>query len=129
MNSPDLVTAAAALFNAFLLQHLVPFLILLALGWTFSRVLLRAQEMPEFDSAQFFKDDKDKLSFARVGTATCLILHSWSFAVRTLSGLITFNEVLLYTGLWSGSGTVLLIVEAWKGTRPAPPAQPEGGKS
>lgn len=117
MSQPDYVTAAAALFNAFIFQQLIPLLVLTALGYGFSRVLIAAQGRPDFDAAEFFRDDTGKLSFVRMGTAVCLVLHSWAYVTRTHANTITFNETLLYVGVWSGSSVILLVVEAWKGVR------------
>lgn len=121
MNGPDYLAAAAALFNAFTFDKLVPFVTLVGMAILFGWVLFKAQKGPEFDAAEFLKDGSSKLSFGRLAAFICCMTHTWVVFVRTLNEKITVEELALYAVTWSGSLVLMQGIEAWRGVK-APPS-------
>ena len=128
MNGPDYLAAAAALFNTFTFNQLLPGLSLVFLAWLLVRVLGQAQRSGTFNSGDFLRDEGGKPSWRRLVGFLCFMAHTWVLFVRTVTDRVTFEEQALYGGLWSGSAVVLLVAEAWTRVRmgaqqPASPAQ------
>lgn len=128
MSGPDYLAAAAALFNAFTFDRLIPFFSLILMSGLFVWVLFQAQRGPDFDASEFLRDDRAKLSWGRLAAFVCCMTHTWVVFTRTLSDKITIEELVLYSVTWSGSMVLLQAIDAWKGGRqqwplPNPPTE------
>jgi hypothetical protein len=117
VSGPDYLAAAAALFNSFTFERLIPLLTLLGMASMFMWVLFKAQRADGFDASEFLRDDRGKLSWGRIAAAVCLMTHTWVVFVRTLGNKITIEELVLYAVTWSGSLVLLQALEVWRGIK------------
>jgi hypothetical protein len=128
VNGPDYLAAAAALFNAFTFDKVVPFLSLVGMAGLFIWVLFAAQKSQNFDASEFLRNDRGQLSAARLFAFVCCMTHTWVVFVRTLNNKIEVEELALYCLTWSGSLVLLHGIEVWRGiktpTANMPPEQP-----
>lgn len=140
MGAPDYLAAAAALFNSFTFDRVIPLLIVLVMGCLFIWVLFQAQKRGDFDASQFLRNDRGMLEWGRLAAFICCTTHTWVVFTRTISEKLTFDEMLLYCVVWSGSMILLQALETWRGVRtntplpdnpmsppftaPSPPAPP-----
>lgn len=115
MSGQDYLGAAAALFNAFTFDRLIPLLTLLFMAGLFVWVLFAAQRRGDFDASEFLRADNGKLSWGRLAAFVCLMTHTWVVFTRTLADKIDIQELTLYAVTWSGSMVLLQGIEAWKG--------------
>jgi hypothetical protein len=115
MNGPDYLAAAAALFNSFTFDRLIPLLVVIGIGGMLGRVLVLAQRRADFDASDFLRDDSGKLSWGRLAACVCLMTHTWVVFTRTLNDKLTVEEIGLYAVTWSGSLVLLRALEVWKG--------------
>lgn len=115
MNGPDYMAAAAALFNAFTFERLIPLVSLFGVASLLYWLLHRASAGGNFDASQFLRDDGGKLSWGRVSAAVALTTHTWFIFTRTLNDKITDFDMGLYSVTWSGSLVLLQFINAWKG--------------
>ncbi len=124
MTGVDYMAAAAAHFNAFTFDRLIPLITLLLLASLFIWVLMKAQKGADFDASEFLRDDRKKLSWGRLAAFVCCVTHTWVIFTRTLNDKLTFEDQLLYCVVWSGSMILLQALEVWRGVKiNAPPAQ------
>ena len=121
-----LANGAALVFSHFAWDRLVPLGMLLMMAGMFIWVLFMAQRREDFDASQFLRDDRGKLSFQRLAGFICLMAHCWAFITRVNNDKVTFDEFLLWAGVWSGSVVVLQALETWRGVKTAAPAQLDG---
>lgn len=128
-SAPDYLVAAAALFNTFTFDRLIPLVSLLLMAAMFIWVLFQAQRGADFDASEFLRDERGRLSAGRLFAFVCCMAHTWVIFSRTISDKITLHEQVLYAVTWSGSMVLLQGIEAWKGGRqqfpPNPPIPPE----
>jgi hypothetical protein len=120
------MAAAAALFNAFTFDRLIPLITLMMLAVLFLWVIFQAQKGADFDASEFLRDDRRKLSWGRLAAFVCCVTHTWVIFTRTLNDRLTFEEQLLYCIVWSGSMILLQALEVWRGVKIAspPPQEP-----
>lgn len=117
MGAPDYLAAAAALFNSFTFDRAIPLLSLMFMGSLFIWVLFKAQKRADFDASQFLRNDRGMLEWGRLAAFICCATHTWVVFTRTISEKITFDELLLYCVVWSGSMILLQALETWRGVR------------
>lgn len=130
--TPDgTLAAAAALFDAFAWQRLMPLLMLLLIGFLLYWMLAKAQRMdPTFKAVDFLREAPGgKASFKRLTGMGCFIVHSWYICWVTVGEKATWNDVALYCVTWSGSMVLLqwLGLRAANSPQPAPPPHPPAG--
>ena len=118
MKETDYLAAAAALFNSWAYDRFIPLFTLLGMAALFVWVIFSAQKREDFDASEFLRDDKNRLSWGRLGAFICLMTMTWVIFVRTLNDKLTVEEMALYAVTWSGSLVLLQAIEAWKGKAP-----------
>lgn len=124
MNGTDYIAAAAALFNTFTFDKLIPLATLAFMALLFLWVLFQAQRRDDFDASQFLRDEHHKLSSGRLFAFICCGTHTWAVFTRILNDKITIEELSLYAVTWSGSLVLLEAISAWKGGRQQWPQTP-----
>lgn len=131
MNGPDYLAAAAALFNAFTLNQLLPLVSLVFMAVLLVRILQKAQQNKTFDVGDFLRGQDGKASWHRIIGFLCFMVHTWVVFARTVADKITVEELALYCLTWSGTATLVQGMEAWKSVRlaPAQPVQTQQGES
>lgn len=114
MNQTAAVEYAQALMASVTMNVIVPLLAFLLIFGVFAWVLFRAQRRPDFNAAEFLRDDTGKLSkgglFAFIACAT----HTWAVMVETINGRLTLEFTGLYAVTWSGSLILLEAIRAWR---------------
>lgn len=119
---PDLLAAAAALFNAFTWQRLLPLLTMLVLALVLYWMLAKGQRSdPTFRAVDFLREDTGKASWKRLTGTGCFVVHSWYVYMVTVAGTATWNDLALYVLTWSGSVVLLEGIRMMRGAPPAPP--------
>jgi hypothetical protein len=111
----DVLAAAAALFNSFTFDRLIPLATLLFMASLFVWVIFAAQKRDDFDASEFLRGDDRKLSWGRLAAFVCLMTMTWVIFTRTLNDKLAVEELALYAVTWSGSLVLLQAIEAWKG--------------
>jgi hypothetical protein len=124
-SADQILQAAAALFNSFTFEKLIPTVALLLMAGLLLYMLRKAQLNLEnkFDFGDFFRDDtKSKVSFKYLVGFLCFMVHTWVIFTSKLDNKLTFNDMLLYGTLWSGTATAMYALNIWRGisTPPAP---------
>jgi ammonia channel protein AmtB len=114
----DLLKAAASLFNSFTWVQLVPSLTFLAvvLGVLWAIRKAQSNTTNPFDVAEFWREDVGrKLSQKKLLASGCFATHTWFIYSRTVSDKITFDDIVLYCAVWSGSVIFLEALSVWRG--------------
>lgn len=125
MNDVDLLKAAAALFNEFAWDRLLPLVTLVVGSIIFYWMMAKAQRAdPTFKAIHFLYDENGKPSWKRLIGSGCFVVHSWYIYIVTVTERATFNDIALYVVAWSGSVVLLEAIRILRGVPPAPPAQP-----
>jgi hypothetical protein len=122
----DLLKAAASLFSEFAWARLLPALSLaVVMGGLFLLALAAHRNAANpFDLVEFFRDETtNKLSFKRLTNAVCCGAHTWFIWIRTTNNTITWEDVALYAGVWSGSTVALEALSVWRGIATPKPAE------
>lgn len=127
-NADQILGAAAALFNTFTFDKLIPLISLLLMCWLFVWVLFKAQGGGNFDTSEFLRETdgpgRGKLSWKRLAAFICLIVHTWYIFTRTLTDKVTFNDMALYCLTWSSSMILLEGLNVWRGVQTSRSATP-----
>lgn len=144
MTQADLLQAAAALFNSFTFERLIPLVMLFSLSMLFIWVMFKAQKSENFDASAFLRNDRGVLALDRVIGMLCFMVHTWAYATWVLNKTVTKDDTLIYGGLWSGTAVVFQFLEVWRGIKtntpplanpsnpmtiePPPPPPPQPGE-
>jgi cell division protein FtsW (lipid II flippase) len=99
-------------------EIVIPALILLCVGLLLIYVLFSAQRRPDFDIAEFLKDDKGRYSALRAWGFICLGVHSWWVATLVFQKLSTENYFLYFGMIWAGTPILIKFAERWTGNLP-----------
>lgn len=120
---PNLLNAAAALFNEFAWQQAVPTLMLGAMFLVFRSLLKSAALREGFDGSEFFRDEVTrKLSMKKLLGMGCFMSHTWVIASAYVAKTLTFNDMALYCLTWSGSVVLLEALSVVRGVYTPPKA-------
>jgi len=128
-DADQILAAAGSLFNSFTFDKVIPTVALLCMSGLLLTMLYYAQKNPEngFDFGDFFRDEKKgKVSFKFLVGFLTFIVHTWVIFTSKLDGKLTFNDMLLYGCLWSGTATAMYALNIWKGISTPPPPPTEG---
>lgn len=105
----DLPMKADVLVPAAILAFILAFLV---------AVLLRAQSRPDFDVANFLRDEARKESALRAFAFVALGLSSWVIATLTFQGHMTPDYFLYYNLTWANTLAIVKLVDKWNGVLP-----------
>lgn len=97
---PDYLAAAAALFNTFTFEKLVPLLMIFSMSCLFIWVLYKAQGRDDFDASMFLRNDRGMLDLKQLTTLMCFMVHSWYITNETMAGKMTDTGMSIYVGAW-----------------------------
>lgn len=105
---------------------------MLALMFTAIGILLwRAQRRPDFDIANFLRDEHGKESAFRAFAFVALAVTSWLLAVLALRDKLTPDYFFYYCLTWANTVAAVKLAERWSGalpfTTPRPPSSYGGG--
>lgn len=122
MTETNFLQAAAALFDQFLWDRLLPLVTLVVGSLIFYWMMAKAQRAdPTFKAIHFLYDENNKPSWKRLIGSGCFVVHSWYIYIVTVKGTVTFNDVALYVLAWSSSVVLLEGLRIFRGAPPAPP--------
>jgi hypothetical protein len=114
----DLLAAAAALFNAWTFDKLVPLVTLGVMVWAIAWMLARAQAKPDFHIEQMFWDENDKTSASRIIAFFAFAVSSWDLMAARLSGTSSAQQYWGYLAAWSGALVFVKFADKWNGEVP-----------
>jgi hypothetical protein len=120
VNSPDYLTAAAALFNVFVFEKLVPLIMLVVFTWGLGAMLLKAQRKLDFRLEQMFQDDQGRVSASRTAVLGAWFLASWIMIHLTLNNKMSHEYLAVYVGAFVLNSGISKFAE-----RPAAPPEPK----
>ncbi len=113
----QVLDAAASLFSEFAWARLLPgasFILVFVLVVLFTRTMHR-DATNTFDVVDFFREN-GKLSLKLVFASVCCGVHTWFVWIRTTNDKVTWEDMALYAGVWSGSAVALEMLAVWKST-------------
>lgn len=99
-------------------EILIPALMLLVLIILLVVVLVRAQARPDFDVANFLRDELGKESAMRAFAFVALAVTSWVIATLTLKGNLTPDYFLYYNLTWANTVVLMKLADKWSGQLP-----------
>lgn len=117
----DYLAAAAALFNAFAFDKVIPLVALMTMMVVVAWLLNKAQQKVDFNIEEMFKDENDKVSAARIIAFMAFAFSSWDLMAARLSGTSNVDHFAYYLFAWSGSLVFIKGVEKWDGHLPLGP--------
>ncbi len=100
MSAPDYLAAAAALFNTFTFERLVPTAVLIFLAAMFIWFIRKAQARDDFDVSMFLRNDRGTLDRKQLTTVMAYIVHTWYLFFQTVNAKVTWDDTALYVGAW-----------------------------
>jgi hypothetical protein len=115
MNQEQATTYLQALMATVTVNVIVPLIAFALIFGMFVWVLFTAQRRSDFDASEFLRDDKGKLSSARLFAFVACAAHTWALMVETINARLTTELVAVYAITWSGSLVLLEAIKAWKG--------------
>ena len=118
MKDADLLTAAAALFNAFAFEKVVPLVALVVMTAAIGYLLKKAQDKPDFHIEQMFLDENNKASAARFIVFGAWAISSWDLMAARLSNTHSAEHFYGYLFAWSGALVFVKFAEKWDGQVP-----------
>jgi hypothetical protein len=118
MNHIDYLAAAAALFNAFTWDKVIPLLTLVAMFGAITWMLKRAQAKPDFHLEQMFWDENDKTSASRVIALFAFAVSSWDLMAARMADKSTPEQFWGYLAAWSGALVFVKFADKWDGSLP-----------
>jgi hypothetical protein len=114
----DYLAAAAALFNAFAFEKVVPLaalvVMMVAIGW----LLNKAQAKEGFNIEQMFWDENSKVSASRVIAFMAFAFSSWDLMAARLGGTHSPEQFWGYLAAWSGALVFVKFADKWDGSLP-----------
>jgi hypothetical protein len=118
MKDQDYLAAAAALFNAFAFEKLVPLgaliVMVIGIGW----LLGKAQAKPDFHIEQMLQDETGKASASRIFAFGAWAFSSWDLMAARLSGTHSAEYYWGYLFAWSSALTLAKLADRWDGSMP-----------
>lgn len=96
----------------------VPALILAFLLCMFSYVLWLAQKRPDFDAANFLRDDKGKEDIVKICTLIALAITSWLVSTLVFTDKISPEYFLYYSLTWASTPVLIVLASKWNGALP-----------
>lgn len=124
-SADQILAAAAALFNAFTFNKIIPTIALVLMAGLLLWMLKKAQENQAngFDFGDFFRENaKEKVSWKYLVGFLTFMCHTWVIFTSKLDGSLTLNDMILYSVVWSGTATAMYALNIWKGIATAPPS-------
>ena len=118
MNGPDYLAAAAALFNAFAFDKVIPLVALIVMFVGIGWLLAKAQARPDFNLQEMFQDELGKVSAARVIAFMAFAISSWDVMAARLSNGATAEHFAYYLFAWSGALVFVKFADKWNGSMP-----------
>lgn len=118
MSNEQVVTYLQALLGQLTIGVIIPLLLFFVMLLPSVWILWRAQQRPDFDAADFFRDENKKLSFGRLGSGFALGVTAWGYAVAVVNGHHSWELMLAFGSLWSGSLVLLEASKKWDGSLP-----------
>jgi hypothetical protein len=118
VNSIDYLAAAAALFDVWTFDRLIPLLSLVVMMFVTGYLLLLASQKPDFAIEQMFKDDANKVSASRIIAFMAFNFTSWDLMSARLSGAVDSRQYLYYLLAWSGALVFVKLADRWNGQLP-----------
>lgn len=115
---PNYLAAAAALFNAFAFDKLVPLLALLIMLASIGWMLAEAQKKDSFNLEEMFHDEAGKTSASRVIAFLAFSFSSWDLMSARLSGQADAQQFAYYLFAWSGALVFVKAADKWNGSLP-----------
>jgi len=114
-------------FSMFSASVVVPAIILAFLLAMFVYLMYAAQSRPDFDAANFIRDEQGKESIVRVCTLIALAITSWAIAALVFTERITPDYFFYYTLTWASTPMLKMLAEKWDGNLPFSPRHHPGG--
>lgn len=109
-----------ALFDLFLKEFdakdLIALGILVAQFALLVWVLRAAQRRPDFDVANFLRDENGKESSTRAFAFVALGIMSWAVAMLIFMDKMTADYFFFYGVLWAGTPVALELAKKWNGS-------------
>lgn len=118
MTEPDYLKAAAALFNAFAFEKVVPLVALMVMTIGIVYLLKKAQGKTDFHIEQMFQDESGKVSAFRVIAFGAWAISSWDLMAARMANTMTDGQLWGYLLAWSGSLALAKLAEKWDGSVP-----------
>lgn len=118
MNDSDYLKAAAALFNAFAFEKIVPLVALVAMLTGLVWLLAKAQQQADFNIAQMLLDENGKASASRAIAIGAWAFTSWDLMSARLSGTHSYEDFWGYLFAWSGALVFVKFADKWDGSMP-----------
>ena len=118
MTTDAYLVAAAALYNAFAFDKIIPLIALLAMITIIAVMLAKAQKRDDFDIAQVFLDETGKASAARLIALLAFAFSSWDLMAARLSNAANAQQFFYYLGAWSGALVFVKFADKWDGSMP-----------
>jgi len=118
VTDPDYLKAAAALFNAFAFEKVVPLITLIAMLAGIVWLLSKAQAKEDFRIEQMLLDENGKASASRVIAFGAWAFTTWDLMAARLSGTHTTEDYWGYLFAWSGALVFVKFADKWDGSMP-----------
>ena len=118
MKDADYLAAAAALFNAFAFEKVVPLVALTVMLVGIAWLLNKAQKKDGFNIEQMLTDETNKPSAARVLAFGAWAVSSWDLMSARLSGASSAEHIWGYLFAWSGALVFVKFADKWDGSMP-----------
>lgn len=110
--------AAAALFNAFAFDKVIPLVALIVMLSIFAWLFAKAQEKDSFNLQEMFQDEAGKVSAARVIAFMAFAISSWDLMAARLGNAADPQQYTAYLFAWSGALVFVKLADKWDGSMP-----------
>lgn len=96
----------------------VPLLVLVLLFVLLAIILFKAQQRPDFDVANFLRDETGKESALRAFAFVALAISSWIVATLVIRDKFTPDYFLYYNLTWANTLVLVELAKKWSGILP-----------
>jgi uncharacterized protein YfaQ (DUF2300 family) len=110
--------AAAALFNTFAFDKVIPLVALVAMLSIFAWLFAKAQQKDSFNLQEMFQDETGKVSAARTIAFMAFSISSWDLMAARLSNAADPQQYAYYLFAWSGALVFVKFADRWDGSMP-----------
>lgn len=110
--------AAAALFNTFAFDKVIPLLALVMMMSVIGWLLYKAQQKDTFNLEEMFHDESGKTSAARIIAFMAFAISSWDLMSARLSNAADAQQYAYYLFAWSGALVFVKFADRWDGSMP-----------